>query len=263
MINKELLKKLKDPKRLIIMAGPCAVEGKGYIEIAKAVKEAGADILRGGIFKPRSSPNRWQGIGKEGIELLKEAKRVTGLPIICEAMNAEQIKLLYDVVDMFQIGSRNMQSSELLKEFGRQDKPVLLKRGMATTIEELIMAADFIIQEGNKNVFLCERGIRTFSKYTRNTFDINCIPAVKSLCKLPIIADPSHGTGRRELVIPVALAAVAAGADGLIIEVHNHPEKAKTDGPQSLTPEMFKEGMKKIRKVAEAVGKEVGDKKND
>jgi len=179
------------------------------------------------------------------------------LPIIVEAMNAEQIKILYPVVDIFQIGSRNMQSSELLKEFGRQDKPVLLKRGMGSTIEELIMAADFIRNEGNKNVLLCERGIRTFETYTRNTFDINCIPAVKSLCKMPIIADPSHGTGRRELVIPIALASIAAGADGLIIEVHNHPEKAKTDGPQSLTIEMFKEGMKKIKKVAEAVGKEI------
>jgi len=253
----KFIEMLKDPKKLIIMAGPCAVEDEGYIEIAKAVKEAGADILRGGIFKPRTDPNTWQGIGEKGIELLKEAKRVTGLPIICEAMSAEQIKLLYDVVDMFQIGSRNMQSSELLKEFGRQDKPVLLKRGMGNTIKELIMAADYIRNEGNKNVLLCERGIKTFESYTRNTFDINCIPAVKNLCQLPIIADPSHGTGRRELVIPVALAAIAAGADGLIIEVHNHPEKAKTDGEQSLTIEMFKEGMKKIKKVAEAVGKTI------
>lgn len=253
----EFIKKILSPNKICIIAGPCAVEGENFIEIAKAIKEAGADILRGGVFKPRSSPYRWQGMGEEGIRILKEAKRVTGLPIISEAMNPSQIKLLYDVVDVFQVGSRNMQSSELLKEFGKQDKPILLKRGMATTIEELIMAAEFIMNEGNKNVYLCERGIRTFEPYTRNTFDINCIPAVKSLSKLPIIADPSHGTGRRELVIPIALASIAAGADGVMIEVHNNPEKAKTDGPQSLTIDMFKECMEKMKKVAEAVGKEI------
>jgi len=263
MNKKELMKMFRDPKRLVVIAGACSVENENYIEIAKAVKEAGADIIRGGIFKPRSSPYRFQGIGKKGILLLNDVKKITGLPIIVEAMNVEQIKLLYPYVDIFQVGSRNMQSSELLKEFGRQDKPVLLKRGMGSTIEELIMASDFIKSEGNQNVILCERGIRSFEPYTRNTFDINCIPAVKSLCDMPIVADSSHGTGRRELVIPVALGAIASGADGLMIEVHNDPKNAKTDGDQSLTIEMFKDGMKQIRKVAEAVGKKVGGGEDD
>jgi 3-deoxy-7-phosphoheptulonate synthase len=242
-------------KKIIVMAGACAVENENFIEIAKIIKDCGADVLRGGIFKPRSSPDRWDGLKEEGLEILKEAKRVSGLPLVSEAMSLRQIEFLYDVVDIFQIGTRNMQSSELLREFGRQDKPVLLKRGMATTIEEFIMAADFIRCEGNPNVILCERGIRTFETYTRNTFDINCIPAVKNLCEIPIIADTSHGTGVRELVIPIAMGAIAAGADGLMIEVHNKPEEAKTDGGQSLTPEMFKDAMKQFKKVAEAVGR--------
>ena len=229
-----------------IMAGPCSIEDEGFIEIARAVKKAGATHLRGGIFKPRSSPFRWHGIGIDALEFVEEAKKQTSLPFVSEAMSAKQIEQLYDWVDVFQVGARNQQDSELLKEFGRQDKPVLLKRGMATTIEEFVMAADFIMSEGNTNVILCERGIRTFETYTRNTFDINCIAAMKDLCSLPIIGDPSHGTGRRELVIPVGLAALVAGADGLMIEVHNNPDQAMTDGDQSLTIEMFQELMDKV-----------------
>ena len=234
---------------MMIIAGPCAIEGDNFIEIAKVVKKYGATHLRGGIFKPRSSPFRWNGLHEIAIPLAREAKRVTGLPFVVEAMNCKQIELLYDVADIFQIGARNSQDSELLREFGRQDKPVILKRGMATTIEELIMSADFIISEGNKNVMLCERGIRTFETYTRNTFDVSCIPAVHDLCTLPIIADPSHGTGRAELVIPVTLAAVAAGADGIMIEVHDTPAKAMTDGQQSLTFGEFSRLMDQVKRL--------------
>ncbi len=234
---------------MIIIAGPCSIEGDNFYDIARAVKKSGATHLRGGIFKPRSSPFRWNGLHEEAIPIAYAVKKEVGLPLVVEAMSAKQIELLYDYVDWFQVGARNQQDSELLKEFGRQDKPVLLKRGMATTIEELVMAADFIIDQGNPNVFLCERGIRTFEQYTRNTFDINCIPAVKDLCKLPIIADPSHGTGRSELVIPVALASIAAGADGLMVEVHDNPEKAMTDGQQSLTFKEFDYLVKKAKQI--------------
>jgi 3-deoxy-7-phosphoheptulonate synthase len=245
-------------KRIILIAGPCAVESKKQmITIAKAVKEVGADMLRGGAFKPRSSPHRWEGIGKEGLEYLAEARAVTGLPVVTEAMGHEQIPIVYKYADMLQIGSRNMQSSELLKEFGRQDKPVLLKRGFATTIEELIMAADFIKIGGNDKVILCERGIRTFETYTRNTLDLNAVPAIKTLCDMPIIVDPSHGTFRRELVVPMALAAIAAGADGVMIEVHNDPANAMTDGPHSLTLDQFADAIPKMQAVARAVGREI------
>ncbi len=238
---------------MMIIAGPCSIEGENFIEIAKAVKQLGATHLRGGIFKPRSSPFRWSGLHEAAIPLAREAKRATGLPFVVEAMNVKQLELLYDVADYFQVGARNQQDSELLREFGRQDKPVILKRGMATTIEEFVMAADFIISEGNKEVILCERGIRTFEPYTRNTFDINCIPAVRDLCSLKIIADPSHGTGRAELVAPVALAALAAGADGLMIEVHDSPQKAMTDGAQSLTFAEFGQLMRKAGLIMEAL----------
>lgn len=235
----------------MIIAGPCSIEGEGFLEVAKAIKKSGATHLRGGIFKPRSSPFRWNGLGDTQFqyvrELVLEAKRLTGLPFVCEAMKAQHINRMYDFVDVFQIGARNQQDSELLKEFGRQDKPVIMKRGMATTIEEFAMAADFILSEGNPNVILCERGIRTFEDYTRNTFDINCIAAMKDLCKLPIIADASHGTGRRELVIPITLAALVAGASGFMVEVHDNPEFAMTDGPQSLTIKMFDQLMSKVR----------------
>ena len=246
-------------KKVILIAGPCAVESREQIlTIAKAVKDAGADMLRGGAFKPRSSPDRWAGLGVEGLKYLDEAKAVTGLPVVTEAMGYEQIPLVYEYADMLQIGSRNMQSSELLKAFGRQDKPVLLKRGFASTIEEFIMAADFIRRGGNDQIVLCERGIRTFETYTRNTLDLNAVPALKDLCDLPVIVDPSHGTFRRELVIPMALAAIAAGADGLIIEVHNDPENAMTDGPHALTLDQFLEAIPKMKAVAKAVGRDIG-----
>ena len=227
----------------MIIAGPCSVEGENFIEIAKFVKQQGATHLRGGLFKPRSSPHRFNGLGVEGLEFVVEAKRVTGLPFVSEAMSPKQIEGLYDYVDIFQIGTRNQTASELLREFGRQDKPVILKRGMATTIDEFVMYADYIICEGNENVILCERGIRTFENYTRNTFDLSCIPAVKQLCGLPIIADPSHAVGRRDLVVPVAKGAMSAGADGLLIEVHDNPEMALTDSAQSITFEQFEELM--------------------
>jgi len=246
-------------KKIVLIAGPCAVESrKQTLTIAKAVKEAGADILRGGAFKPRSSPHRWEGLGSEGLEILAEAREITGLPVVTESVGFEQIPLVYKYADMLQIGSRNMQSSELLKAFGRQDKPVLLKRGFATTIEEFVMAAEFIKAGGNDKIILCERGIRTFETYTRNTLDINAVPALKSLCSLPIIVDPSHGTFRRELVVPMALAAIAAGADGLMIEVHNDPDNAMTDGPHSLTLEQFADAVPKMQAVARAIGREIG-----
>lgn len=239
---------------MIFIAGPCSIENEQFIDICKGVKKAGATHIRGGIFKPRSSPFRWSGLGFEQYDQVKEwvieAKRVTGLPFVSEAMSAKHLEKMYDLVDVFQVGARNQQDTELLKEFGKQKKPVLLKRGMATTIEEFVMAADFIINEGNDNVILCERGIRTFETYTRNTFDINCIPAVKNLCNLPIIGDPSHGTGRRELVEPVSLACIAAGADGLMIEVHNDPDNAMTDGGQSLDIDAFELLMCKALKMA-------------
>lgn len=245
----------------MIIAGPCSIEDRNFIDVAIAVKKLGATHLRGGIFKPRSSPFRWHGIGEEAFEIVKEAKRLTGLPFVCEAMSAKQIEQLYDLVDVFQIGARNQQDTELLKEFGRQDKPIILKRGMATTIEEFAMAADFIINEGNSNIILCERGIRTFEGYTRNTFDINCIAAMKDLCDLPIIADASHGTGRRELVIPVTLASLVAGAAGFMVEVHNEPELAMTDGPQSLTIEMFGELMKKVKTLNKVLPEVLDERK--
>jgi 3-deoxy-7-phosphoheptulonate synthase len=229
------------------------------LEIADAVKELGADILRGGVYKPRSSPDRWDGIGEIGLEYFVEARQRTGLPIVTEAMGYEQIDLVAKVADIIQIGSRNMQCSELLKAIGRKGKPVLLKRGFATTIEEFVMAAEFIKSVGNDQIYLCERGIRTFETYTRNTLDLNAVPSLKNLCDLPVIVDPSHGTFRRELVIPMALAGIAAGADGIMVEVHNKPEEAKTDGAHSLTIEMFADLMKQAKAVAKSIGKELGN----
>lgn len=246
---------------MMYIAGPCSIEDEKFIDIAIAVKKLGATHLRGGIFKPRSSPFRWSGLGEKAFEIAKEAKRVTGLPFVSEAMSAKQIEQLYDLVDVFQVGARNQQDSELLKEFGRQDKPVILKRGMATTIEEFVMASDFIMSEGNSNIILCERGIRTFEGYTRNTFDINCIASMKDLCSLPIISDASHGTGRRELVIPITLASLVAGASGFMVEVHNEPELAMTDGEQSLTIEMFGELMKKVKALNKVLPEVVDGRK--
>lgn len=245
---------------MMIIAGPCSIEDKSFINLSKKLKDLGATHIRGGAFKPRSSPFRWHGIGEEAFILIKEMKTETNMPFVCEAMNWKQIEQLYPLVDIFQIGARNQTDSELLKEFGRQDKPVIMKRGMATTIEEFVMYADYIISEGNPNVILCERGIRTFENYTRNTFDINCIPAVKELCNLPIIADASHGTGRRSLVIPVTMGALAAGADGIMVEVHQNPEQAMTDGQQSIDVKMFEELMNKINLYNKYLGALTNDK---
>ena len=222
-----------------MIAGPCSVESEEQIiEVAQAVKAAGADILRGGAFKPRTSPYAFQGLRAHGLELLLEAKKETGLPVVTEIMDLSQLPL-FEEVDMIQVGARNMQNFELLKELGHINKPILLKRGLSSTIEELLMSAEYIMAGGNEQVVLCERGIRTFSGITRNTLDVSAIPVLKRLTHLPIVVDPSHATGLSELVLPMSLAAVAAGADGLMIEVHNDPSHALCDGRQSLTPEAF------------------------
>ena len=242
--------------QIVIMAGPCSVETREQIiETAIAVKEAGAHALRGGAFKPRSSPYSFQGLGEEGLELLAEARQVTGLPIITEVMSPEQIPLVVRYADMLQIGARNMQNYALLQAVGKANHPVLLKRGMMSTIEELLMSAEYILSNGNSRVVLCERGIRTFEKYTRNTLDINAVPVIKQMSHLPVVVDPSHGTGKWEYVTAVARAGIAAGADGLIIEVHPHPEEAWSDGAQSLKPEKFAQLIADVKRVAEAVGR--------
>ncbi|MGP1441744.1 MAG: 3-deoxy-7-phosphoheptulonate synthase [Anaerovoracaceae bacterium] len=232
-----------------VIAGPCSVESEEQIiGVAKSVKESGAGLLRGGAFKPRTSPYAFQGLRAEGIELLLEAREATGLPIVTEIMSAAHLPL-FDHVDLIQVGARNMQNFELLKVLGKQEKPVLLKRGLANTIEELLMSAEYIMSEGNKNIILCERGIRTFETATRNTLDLSAITVLKEKTHLPVIVDPSHATGVAAYVEPLSIAAVAAGCDGLIIEVHNDPAKALCDGPQSLTPEQFDNTMKKIIKI--------------
>lgn len=236
-----------------IIAGPCSVESKEQIlEVANKVKASGATMLRGGAFKPRTSPYDFQGMKAEGLELLLEAKKATGLPIVTEIMNANHLPLFEDV-DVIQVGARNMQNFELLKELGKTKKTILLKRGLANTLKELLMSAEYIMAGGNENVILCERGIRTFETYTRNTLDLSAVPMLRELTHLPIVVDPSHATGIARLVEPMALAAVAAGADGLMIEVHNNPQKALCDGAQSLTPEQFDRVAKKIEKVMEAI----------
>ncbi len=232
-----------------VIAGPCSVESEEQIiEVARDVKASGAALLRGGAFKPRTSPYSFQGLRASGLELLLEAKQATGMPIVTEIMSAAHLPL-FDEVDVIQVGARNMQNFELLKELGKQNKPILLKRGLANTIEEWLMSAEYIMSEGNPNVVLCERGIRTFETATRNTLDLSAIPVLKEKTHLPVIVDPSHATGVRRYVETLSIAAVAAGADGLIIEVHNNPEKALCDGPQSLTPEQFDNTMKKISKM--------------
>ena len=242
--------------RLVMMAGPCSIESREQIKtIAKFVKETGANILRGGAFKPRSSPYSFQGLGEKGLVLLRDATTENGLVCVSEVMESPLIPLLVEYVDILQVGARNMQNFSLLKELGKIRKPVLLKRGMSATIEETLMAAEYIMAGGNYQVILCERGIRTFEKYTRNTLDISAIPIIKKLSHLPIIADPSHATGRRDKVAPLARAAIAAGADGLIIEVHNDPDNALSDGAQSLFPEQFEKLMKELVIIAQAVGK--------
>lgn len=232
-----------------VMAGPCSVESREQIiETAKRVQDAGATLLRGGAFKPRTSPYDFQGLKEEGIELLLEAKAATGLPIVTEIMNPDHLSLFKEV-DVIQVGARNMQNFELLKALGKTDKPILLKRGLSATLKELLMSAEYIMSEGNPNVILCERGIRTYETYTRNTFDLSAIPILHELSHLPVVADPSHATGKRSLIRPMAMAATAAGADGLEIEVHPDPSKALSDGAQSLTPEMFTDVMAQVNKV--------------
>ncbi|MDK2805343.1 MAG: 3-deoxy-7-phosphoheptulonate synthase [Thermoanaerobacterium sp.] len=244
-------------KNIVIMAGPCAVENKEQLfESAEAVKKFGAKFLRGGAYKPRTSPYSFQGLEKEGLEMLYEAKKYTGLKIVTEVMDIHSIEIVSKYADVLQIGARNMQNFSLLKEIGRSNMPVLLKRGIAATIEEWLNAAEYILSEGNKNVILCERGIRTFEQYTRNTLDLSAVPVIKKLSHLPIIVDPSHGTGKSFLVSPMAKAAIAAGADGLIIEVHPDPKNALSDGAQSLTPKEFEVLTKEISKVANAVGRD-------
>jgi 3-deoxy-7-phosphoheptulonate synthase len=242
--------------QLVLMAGPCSVESREQLfETAAAVKEAGAHILRGGAFKPRTSPYAFQGLGLKGLELLREAREKFHLPIVTEVLAPQDVSLVAQYADILQIGARNMQNFALLRAVGEVQKPVLLKRGMMATIEEWLMAAEYILAQGNSRVILCERGIRTFETATRNTFDINAIPLVKQLSHLPVIADPSHGTGRWDLVIPVSRAAIAAGADGLIIEVHPHPEQALSDGAQSLRPDRFVSLVEETRRLAEVLGR--------
>ena len=241
---------------IITIAGPCAVESeKQIMTIAKIVKDAGAKILRGGAFKPRTSPYSFQGMEEEGLILLRKAGDEFGLAVITEVMDPTRVELIYKYTDIFQLGSRNMQNFPLLRELGRVDKPVMIKRGMSATIDEWLMAAEYILASGNENVMVCERGIRTFETSTRNTFDLSAIPVIHQRSHLPIIADPSHATGIRDKVIPMALAAVAAGTDGLMVEVHHDPSSAMSDGPQSLLPEQFKELMSQVRRIAEVIGR--------
>ena len=245
-------------ENIVIIGGPCSVEGKEQIEsIAHAVKAAGAVMLRGGAYKPRTSPYSFQGLQTEGILAMVEARRLTGLPIVSELMSADKLEEFEQYVDLIQVGARNMQNFELLKALGKTKKPVLLKRGLANTIEEWIMSAEYIMAAGNPNVILCERGIRTFEKYTRNTLDLSVIPVIKEKTHLPIVIDPSHATGDYRYVEAMSLAAIAAGADGLIIEVHDNPECAWSDGDQSLKPEKFARLVEKCRAIAHVVGREV------
>ena len=245
-------------KKIAVIAGPCSVESEEQIvEIAKEVKELGANFLRGGAFKPRTSPYAFQGLKYEGLELLKKAKAKTGLPIVTELMSPYDIETFVENVDVIQVGARNMQNFDLLKELGKTNKPILLKRGLSATIEEWLMSAEYIMAGGNENVILCERGIRTFETYTRNTLDLSAVPAVKKLSHLPVVIDPSHSAGKYWMVEPLAKAAVAVGADGLIIEVHNDPANALCDGPQSIKPEKFAKLMEELRVIAGAVGREI------
>lgn len=241
-------------KGVHVMAGPCAVECEEQLmQVARLVKEAGATILRGGAYKPRTSPYSFQGLGEEGLKLLAQAREATGLKIVTEVTAVEHLPLVIEYADILQVGARNMQNFHLLKEIGKTGKPVLLKRGPCATFEEWILAAEYIMAEGNFNVIFCERGIRTFETYTRNTLDLSSVPVIKQLTHLPIVVDPSHGTGKWQLVKPMALAAVAAGADGLMIEVHPNPSEALSDGPQSLTPENFKALMTELQSVVQAI----------
>ncbi len=245
---------------VVVMAGPCSVESEAQIlAAARAVRDAGATVLRAGAFKPRTSPYAFQGLGKPGLELLTRARQETGLLIVTEAMDAEGLTAVAAVADIVQIGARNMQNYALLRLAGRCGKPVLLKRGISATIQELLLSAEYILAEGNPDVILCERGIRGFDTATRNVFDLSAIPVIRALSHLPIIADPSHGTGRRDMVIPMARAAVAAGADGLLVEVHPNPEMARSDGAQSLHPPQFERLMVEARAIAEVIGRRIAE----
>ena len=243
-------------KAIVVMAGPCSVESEAQVqEVADAVKAAGAKILRGGAFKPRTSPYAFQGLKEQGLKYLADARKRTGLPVVTEVLETESVELVAQYTDIMQIGARNIQNFTLLRRVGEMGKPVLLKRGMATTIQEFLLSAEYILAAGNPNVILCERGIRTFETTTRFTLDLNAVPVLKKLSHLPVVVDPSHGTGHWDLVAPMAKGAVACGADGLIIEVHPKPEEALSDGPQSLKPSKFAQLMRELRPVAEAVGR--------
>ena len=245
---------------VVVMAGPCSVESEAQIlDAAVAVRDAGATVLRAGAYKPRSSPYSFQGMGRDGLSLLARARAETGLLIVTEAMDPEGVDHVAEVADIIQIGARNMQNYSLLRKAGRCGKPVLLKRGLSATIQELLLSAEYLLAEGNNDVILCERGVRGFDPATRNLFDLSAVPVVHALSHLPIIADPSHGTGHREMVTPMARAAVAAGADGLLVEVHPHPERALSDGAQSLDPAQFRQLMREARPIAEAIGRRVAE----
>jgi 3-deoxy-7-phosphoheptulonate synthase len=241
---------------LVLVAGPCAVESREQmLTVARMVRESGAQLLRGGAFKPRTSPYSFQGLGEEGLKILAEAREATGLPVVTEAVDGESMDLVERYADAIQIGARNMQNFSLLKRAGRARKPVILKRGMSATLEEFLMSAEYILSEGNYEVVLCERGVRTFSDFSRNTLDLSVVPAVKDLSHLPILVDPSHGTGRRDKVTPLSRAAVAVGADGLMVEVHHDPGRALSDGPQSITPDMFGALVRELRQIAPVIGR--------
>ena len=242
--------------RIVVVAGPCAIESEAQaIETAEKVRAAGATLYRGGAFKPRTSPYSFQGLGEKGLRILSKVRQETGLPIVTEVLDTETAELVAEHADCLQIGARNMQNFSLLRKVGRIGKPTLLKRGMSATIEELLLSAEYLLAEGNYDVILCERGVRTFADHTRNTLDLSAIPYVQRISHLPILVDPSHGTGKRQKVLPLSRAAVAVGADGLMIEVHPHPEEALSDGPQALLPEMFAELMRQVRDLAAVVGR--------
>jgi len=243
-------------QRVPVVAGPCAIESETQaLETGRAVREAGASLYRGGAFKPRTSPYSFQGLGEKGLKILSKVRQETGLPIVTEVLDTETAELVAEHADCLQIGARNMQNFSLLRKVGRIRKPVLLKRGMSATIEELLLSAEYLLAEGNYDVILCERGVRTFADHTRNTLDLSAVPYVQRISHLPIMVDPSHGTGKRQKVLPLSRAAVAVGADGLLIEVHPHPEEALSDGPQALLPDMFSELMRQIRDLAGVVGR--------
>ncbi len=245
-------------EKIVLMAGPCSVENKDMLfATAKAVKEAGASILRGGAFKPRTSPYSFQGLGEKALKYLAEVSRAFGLPVVTEARDTRQVDLVSKYADIIQIGARNMQNFDLLKEVGKSKKPVLLKRGIAATLKEFLMSAEYILSSGNYNVILCERGIRTFEDSTRFTLDISAVALIKRLSHLPVIVDPSHASGQRDLVIPLSRAAIAAGADGLLVEVHPKPEEALSDGPQSILPESFKKLVNEVKKIATSIGRKI------